>query len=104
MVVHGEEAPQLVPQKDPVGLSVGPVGDAAALVHVHPLATVELGIELPELPAGFRIERQEAMKDGGDVEDAVHHQGRGLEGGEGGQLGAVAEVLPCRRSRPPSGG
>jgi hypothetical protein len=59
---------------------VEPGGDAPTdqTVAVAP-ARLDLRIERPSLAAGFRIERDDAIRAGCEEERVVHDDGRGLE-------------------------
>ena len=82
-----------------VGLAVGPVGaapvDAAGRRLVRKRMILER-IELPELPAGRRVQGHDAEISGGDVHHAVDHDRRAFDRLAGAALELSRVVRPGR--------
>ena len=64
------------------------------------LTQVDLGVEIPSLPTGFRIEREHAIEGSGEIHRAGYHDWRGLEFAFRSAVGSVGNVpgmnFPCR--------
>ena len=97
-------------EEDARRLAVGPVGDAPRVEAGvrRPVALPHLGVEAPQRFARGRVDRGGLAEGRLDIENAVHHDRRGLERcRKCGQLSAIARTRRrCRASpiatRPPS--